>query len=429
MTQSFRLSCVAILCCLSGVVAAQSADDDWDDDWGDSEEQSPWTWSGFVEAAQGRWLDSQPTSGPMQEWRAYLDLGYEQEVFRFQIKTEALYDSFTDEKEGRLREAWLQTALGEQWELKVGRQVISWGTGDLLFLNDLFPKSWPSYLNGRDDVYLKQSVDGIRIHYYGEAVNLDAVWMPRFEPDEFLRGQRFPLYLPSSQSVGFIDPPLSAFLPPEHEDDGELALRVFANLGSLEWSLFAYNGFFKSPTGFDQQGRLIHYPMHSLGASVRDNLAGGLVSAEVVHYVSKEDKEGTDPLIPNSESRLLLSYEKQIANQTTLSSQLYFERTHQYDALLAHSLQPQQESDAWQRMVTVRLVHLALMQSLETNLMAFYSMADDDYHWRLKMTYRMNDQWQLSGGGYWFGGKQASTFFGQLDSSDHLWLRVRYRFD
>ena len=56
----------------------------------------------------------------------------------------------------------------------------TWGTGDLVFLNDLFPKDFVSFFAGRDDEYLKAPGDALRITHYSKAVNIDFVWTPVF---------------------------------------------------------------------------------------------------------------------------------------------------------------------------------------------------------------------------------------------------------
>ncbi len=40
-----------------------------------------------------------------------------------------------------IREAYITLGF-ESIDLKFGRQITTWGTGDLLFINDLFPKNW-----------------------------------------------------------------------------------------------------------------------------------------------------------------------------------------------------------------------------------------------------------------------------------------------
>ena len=40
---------------------------------------------------------------------------------------------------------------GNAFDVKIGQQVLTWGTGDYVFLNDLFPKDYPSFFAGRSD--------------------------------------------------------------------------------------------------------------------------------------------------------------------------------------------------------------------------------------------------------------------------------------
>ena len=60
----------------------------------------------------------------------------------------------------------LAIPAGCNLDVKLGRQVLTWGTGDLLFLNDLFPKDWVSFFAGRDDEYLKAPSNTLRATQY-----------------------------------------------------------------------------------------------------------------------------------------------------------------------------------------------------------------------------------------------------------------------
>ena len=50
--------------------------------------------------------------------------------------------------------------------------------GDLLFINDLFPKDWVSFFVGRDDEYLKAPSDSLKASFFNELFNLDFVYTP-----------------------------------------------------------------------------------------------------------------------------------------------------------------------------------------------------------------------------------------------------------
>ena len=83
-----------------------------------------------------------------------------------------------------IREAWAKfTTFSNNLEVRVGRQPTTWGTGDLLFINDMFPKDWVVLLLGREEQYLKNPVDAARFGIFGLPVNMDVVFMPEFTPD------------------------------------------------------------------------------------------------------------------------------------------------------------------------------------------------------------------------------------------------------
>ncbi len=62
-----------------------------------------------------------------------------------------------------LREASLVFSPSADTDVKVGRQILTWGTGDLVFINDLFPKDWVSFFIGRDVEYLKAPSDALKV--------------------------------------------------------------------------------------------------------------------------------------------------------------------------------------------------------------------------------------------------------------------------
>jgi hypothetical protein len=74
-------------------------------------------------------------------------------------------------------------------DVKLGRQILTWGTGDLIFINDLFPKDWISFFIGRDTDYLKAPSDAIKVSLFGEQANLDIVYTPQFDSDRFIEGR------------------------------------------------------------------------------------------------------------------------------------------------------------------------------------------------------------------------------------------------
>ncbi|MGF1530241.1 MAG: hypothetical protein ACFCU4_02660 [Puniceicoccaceae bacterium] len=327
-----------------------------------------------------------------------------------------------------LREVSAYWRPGSYLDLKVGRQVATWGTGDLIFINDLFPKDFKSFFLGRDQEYLKAPSDAIRVGLYSSALNLDLVATPRFNPDRYLDGDRISFYNPQSgESVGKSER-FRADLP----DRPEFALRAYRLFDSWETAAYFYYGFWKSPSSLQQLPSGLFQPTFSpltvYGASLRGPLLNGIAHAEFGWYHSRDDSAGSDPLIANSERRYLLGYEQELATNLTLGLQTYLEETLQFEALRT-SLPPEDPlPDRWRHQMTLRLTKLALQEDLTLSLFIFWSPTDQDIYARPKFSYRLNQTWTLSAGANLFQGKSKTTFWGQFQDNTNLWLALRASF-
>jgi hypothetical protein len=97
---------------------------------------------------------------------------------QFKVKADAWADGITEKGEFDPREAWVFVSPLDAVDIKMGRQVLTWGTGDLVFLNDLFPKDWQSFFLGRDSEYLKAPSDALKFSFFTGLANLDLVYTP-----------------------------------------------------------------------------------------------------------------------------------------------------------------------------------------------------------------------------------------------------------
>ena len=77
--------------------------------------------------------------------------------------------------------------------------------------------------------------------------------------------------------------------------------------------------------------------MSAFGASLRRPAGPGLFNAEMSYYDSRDDRSGTNPLVPNSQLRLLAGFEWEARTNFTVGLQYYLEWTLDHDELLANS--------------------------------------------------------------------------------------------
>jgi hypothetical protein len=397
-------------------------EEDWDEPW--TAAGGGLVWTGFVEAGLGaRWSSvehlDRMTLGELR-WRA--ETRYEHDRFRVDFKGDLYRDQVVEELDGQLRELALSFSPAARLDARLGRQVLTWGTGDLLFLNDLFPKDFISFFAGRDEDYLKSPSDTLRLNVFTALLNIDFAWTPRFTPDDYLYGERFAFWNPMQGEV-------TAPAEPRRADEpggGEFAVRLFRTVAATEYALYGYRGRWKQPLGVSESGEPRFPRLSSWGASLRTTLHKGIFNAEAAWYDSREERRGDDPRLPNSELRLLAGYEQEWVRNLTAGLQLYAERVLDYGALRASSPDPQLERDKWRNVATLRLNYRALQDTLTSSLFVFVSPSDEDWYLRPGIAWRRDDRWLYSAGLNLMGGRHEHTFFGQLEDNSNSWIRVRY---
>ena len=404
-------------------------DDGWgDDNWAEAAEASSWT--GFIEGALGGRLQGDPALAA-DDTLADLRLRLETSGFindnRYILKADLYADGVEHGLRGDLREASYRFSAGESWDLKLGQQILTWGTGDMLFLNDMFPKDWQSYFAGRDTEYLKAPVLAAKASYFGDSASLDLVWMPDYTPDRYINGERFSWFSPvAGENVAAPAGRIDADEPANSIKNGELATRIYGTEGSTEWALYGYHGFQKQPNGINSYGQPVFTRLDVVGGSIRGNLGQGLANAEIAWHLS-EDSVGGDPLITNDQFRLLLGYERELLPRLTLGLQYYLEQTQDYAELESASPSPYHPHQ-YRYLYTTRLNYRMLQDNLIWSLFAYYSPSDDDRFVRPAVSYRVDDNLSMTIGVNLFGGDRAYTFFGQFEDATNLYGRLRYAF-
>ena len=425
---------LVVFCLLPLFAAAQETDPFADDDWGDDEwaaEASGLEWNGFVEGAAGARLGDDPLvnrDATLGELRLRVETAWQPGSFRLTLKADVARDEVEGDWTGDVRDLSVSFSPTDALDLSVGRQVQTWGTGDLLFLNDLFPKDFVSFFAGREDEYLKAPGNAVRATWYSDAVNADLVWSPQFEPDVYLDGQRFSFFFPPAGGNVAPEPPPDALEPANTFENGEFALRLFKTIKGREYALYAYRGFFKQPTALTANLLPTFAPLSAYGASLRQPLGVGLVNFETSFYDSRDDRSGDDPFLPNSQLRLLAGYEWEARPNFTVGLQYYLEWTQDHGALIANSPFPELEPDEYRHVITNRLTYRMGRDRYTWSLFTFLSPSDKDFYVRPSFDWRYSDQWTFTAGASLFGGDEPQTFFNQLADASSVYLRVRFNY-
>ncbi len=344
------------------------------------------------------------------------------------FKIDFLHDALADDFDVDIRESYIDYATGG-FDFRLGRQITTWGVGDLLFINDVFPKDWSSFFSGRPLEYLKSGVDGIRTRYSSSSLSIDLIVIPFFDPDILPMAERF-----------FMFDPLASIetreesLPESDYGNTELALRLYRRVIGFDTAVYTYRGYWRTPGMMlddlqDPTMVTLFYPELSVvGASSQGSGLGGLLSFEVGYYDSRDDPRGDDPLVPNSQIRLLAGYQRPFGDDFSLGAQYYTEIMADHRAYL-NSLPPGfHAQEKYRDTVTLRLEQFLKYHTWKLTFFSFYSPNDEDFLLQPQVTHKFSDELSMTLGGNILGGKEETTFLGQFDKNDNAYLSARFDF-
>jgi hypothetical protein len=382
---------------------------------------------GYAELRGGARLQDDPEESDLSvmEARMQLELQKSTHWLDLKYKGDVWADGVSEQGEYDTRELWAFIRPLDMVDVKIGRQILTWGTGDLVFLNDLFPKDWRSFFIGRNAEYLKAPSDAAKVSLFTEICDIDLVYTPRFDPDRFITGD-YVSYWNGERVAGQGDT-LDALAPDDWFEDDEIAFRLSRTVSGYELAAYGYDGFWKTPTARSDDGQATFSRLRSLGASLRGQVGQGIGNVEFAWYHSLDDTDGRDPAIPNSELRYLVGYSREIVPDCTATLQYYVEQMLDYGGYRRSSLGGSLR-DEWRHVLTLQLVQLLMNQNLELALSAYYCPSDQDAYLRPTVQYKCTDHLTLECGANIFLGERRTTFFGQFDNNTNLYLAVRYSF-
>lgn len=389
---------------------------------------------GFLLAdGAGRITDQRPPGGDggdyvLSEQRLRLELAGGAGGAQLLAKGELVHDSIARQFTVDLREAYVAYAIGPA-DFRLGRLIVTWGVGDLFFVNDVFPKDWESFFSGRPMEYLKLGVDGVQARFSTRVVDAELVALPTFAPDTLPSPSRFSSYYPLAAVPGQVEE-----LRTSRFSNTELALRLFRHLGGFDLSLYAYRGFWRTPSvrldnpSAPTVATRFFPALSTYGASMQRDLFAGTLSVEAGYYDSRDDRAGTDPTVPNSQWRFLVGYQREVVPDFIVGVQGYGELMSSYaryrDSLPASA----PLEDEFRGVVSLRLTQMLAYQAWRLSLFVAYSPTDDDYFVQPEVSYKLTDALSVRAGANVLGGRHPWTFFGQFDRNDNVYVAGRLDF-
>lgn len=355
--------------------------------------------------------------------RLQLEFAPRGDWWSFLGKSEVIHDAVDGDVDLDLREGYLDVRF-PALDVRLGRQIITWGVGDLSFITDVFPKNRVALISGLPLEYLKKGSDAVNATAHWSGRSLQLVLIPHFEADTIPKaGGRLRFNDPGAAIKG-----RHTEEPPQTVENVEAALRFFGNVNGWDLSLSAYRGFFHIPAAQIAPGSQLRFffpRLYVYSAGAQGAAGRGVASLEAGYYDSRMDRSGRDPAVENSSIRLLTGYQREIIPDLTLSGQYYVQIMEHHAEFLRTQPPGIPSRPLARHVLTFRLTHLLLHQTLRLGLFILWSPNERDFYMNPEVKYNVTDEMSVALGINLFGGLRA-TEFGQFEENSNLYFVVRY---
>jgi hypothetical protein len=297
----------------------------------------------------------------------------------------------------QLREAYAYYS-DNHWDVRAGRQIITWGVADALRLTDIIsPMDYTEFLaQDYDDIRIP--VGGLRVRFSREKWSMEAVAIP---VSSFFD---LPTDAENPWSVG----PIAIGAEPSHNAyNMEYGGRLAFFLSGIDFSFSALHTWNKQPVLCNGVGE--YRRMTMLGADVSVPMGKFVVRGEVAEYLDELQTGGTRAASTNA----LLGIDWYAGNDWTLSAQY----SHKYVALGEH------RNTA---LSTLRISKELLHNTLALQTFAYIDVTNGGIFNRLSADYALNDQIHAVIGYDYF--HADGGMFAIYNKNSELFLKLKYSF-
>jgi hypothetical protein len=329
--------------------------------------------------------------------------------------------------QGRLLEAYANY-YGGAIDLRLGKQIITWGRADALNPTDnLTPKDY-TLLSAKDEEERRIGSWAAKANYYRGPYTLSVIWIPIFNPTTI------PLTAPPGLTI-----------TEDKRDDGDwedqaFALKLDSTGGDFDWSVSYYNGLDVNPQGVPLSPTLVtlvHPRIRVLGADFATTLGRYGVRGEFA-YEATENQSGENPFIKKPFVWYVLGGDRDLTEDLNVNIQAY-------NRIIINYKDPFQiqdpvtrnasvlnatfnyQLDRFQVGLTGRIKATWWNKTLEGELLGQWNANRGDFFLRPSLAYAFTDVWKGFIGYDIFNG-QRHSFFGRLEPMTAFFTELRASF-
>ena len=319
------------------------------------------------------------------------------------VSANLIYNAILKDRTGlQLREAYAYYS-DDHWDVRAGRQIITWGVADALRLTDIIsPMDYTEFLaQDYDDIRIP--VGGLRLRYSREKWRFEAVVIPISSFFDLPTDEKNPW---SIGPVPIGDEPAPKLYNMEYGG------RLSFFLSGIDFSISAMHTWNKQPVMCNGMGE--YRRMTMLGTDMSLPLGKFVVRGEIAEYFDEAQTATGVKDVPRAAStNALIGLDWYAGNDWSLSAQY----AHKYVAWGEH-----RNTGISTLRVSKDLLHNLL--SLQT--FAYIDVTNGGIFNRLSADYALNDQLHATMGYDYF--HADSGLFALYKKNSELWVKLKYSF-
>lgn len=380
---------------------------------------------GFVDTYQAVQTDK-PNKWMSSRTRARGEVTIEKGCAGAFLSANAIYNSIVKEQNGfSLREAYGYFSKGN-WDIRAGRQIVSWGVADAMRLTDIIsPMDFTEYLaQDYDDIRIP--ITGIKVKYVRSSWSVEAIAIP---VSSFFQ---LPTESVNPWAISFpgVELPYSINIndtPSKRLKNLEFGGRFSVFLPGIDFSVSALRTWNKMPCfvgTMEQNGELIfngvYDRMTMLGADASLPLGKFVIRCEFAEYLGEVQTPSQIGIRPprKNVANFLIGVDWYPGNDWTIAAQY----SHKYIADFSSDISGFRNSG----MATLRIAKDLLRNTLNISTFAYVDVTNGGIYNRLYADYALTDQIHAFIGYDLF--HADSGMFAMYNKNSEIWLKLKYSF-
>ena len=340
------------------------------------------------------------------------------------VSANLIHNAIVEAKTGlHMRECFV-TYADDNWDIRAGRQIITWGLADALRLTDVVsPMEYTEFLaEDYDDI--RVPVNGLRARYSRSSWSAEVVALP------ISSFYILPTDDDNPWSINLPDATLPYIINTGNEPqkkivNGEIGGRLMFFMSGIDFSFSALRTWNKMPVFTtnvvnDTLSALGHYKrLTMLGTDISVPISKIVLRAEVAEYLDEAQTPvfGTDVQCANS-FNALIGIDWYAGNDWSLSAQYAHKSIASHSALIS----TYKNSGT----ATVRIAKELFNNALSVQTFAYIDVTCGGIYNRLSADYSVTDQLHCIVGYDLFGADKG--MFAMYADNSEVWLRVKYNF-